>query len=571
MQDSSVFPDFQVDEETLLEESTPQDSSVVPEFKREEETTGEDLPVILGSSVEDEEPLVDESVFEAGSEQPRIPIYKSIPLKAGLAGVVALFLLIPTLLLLSGNLLGSNTVDTSTSESTAVEQDETEEQIALRQSEAENANLRKQLALQTQGFTAAELDEEVALEQSETAQTTAQRPNSPPVTSSPTSIRSTPPPPPRPVASRPVAPPPSRRVAPPPLPRPVVPTRATIAPPRSVAATPIDVSELSNNGNYGSLPQLDAQPFAEASDSSSAPSIFEEGQIATAAARTIPIAISSEKAVAALPASGKAASSETTRPLPKAAQDTYPTFVSNSPNSTGIELAASYEEERALILGEEISPTETTAIPSTISPGSSVQGVLSQPISWTTGMDSVRGVLTLTEPLISNGYEILPQGTQIIVAVVAFSESGAVELQPTAIVLSEAPTLNLSIPLDAIQILAADGGYPLAEIENGSERALRRIDRQQAVLGAISSAGAFINRPNSESGFFGAGGSSYSRDYGDGGSVLAAIGGGAADAILSARSERLAAQGARIADRPYIWTLPEGTGVQIFFSQEVQL
>lgn len=542
-------------------------------FVSDEATTAQDIKTIIKAPPEDADaPLVEDDFF--ATEPSKTPIYKSIPLKASLAAVVAMIILIPFIGLFSGNLMGDSSPESTTIEAADADVEETEEEAALRRTEEENADLKRQLALQTQSFTASEMDEAAALEQSD-ARTTTQRSANPPTTprpatSSPTSIRTVPPsPPPRQVAARPSAPPPPRRVAPSPPPRTVSQTPPVVASSRQVASVPIDVSALSNNGNYGSLPQSAAAALVAWDESGNQSAISETILVSN----TIPVSVA-QAATQTVGVLDTGTVSSTNRRLP-ATQELSLKSVENLDSQKGnqstVELAASYEEERALILGDEVPVEGVPVAPLTIAPGSSVQAQLSQPISWTADMDSVKGALTLTSPLISGGYEILPQGTQIIVAVTNFSESGAVELQPTAIVLSEASTLDLSIPLEAIQILAADGGYPLAEIENGSERALRQIDRQQAVLGAISGASAFINRPDSESGFFGAGGSSYNRDYGDGGSVLAAIGGGAADAILSARSERLAAQGARIAARPYIWTLPEGTGVQIFFSQEVQL
>lgn len=551
----------------MLDSTNPNDF----EHKTDDETTGEDIQAILDSPVDTEEPLVDDGVFEADAAQSKVPIYKSIPLKAGLAGVVAFFLLIPTLILFSGNLISANK-DTTSTEASIAEPEETEEAIALRESEQTNANLRRQLALQNQGFTAAEMDKEAEVSQSQEAaqdETTpvAQRPTPTaarpaPVTSSPTSIRTMPPPPPRRVATRPPAP--IRQATPLPA-RTIIPSPS--APSRSSGLTHLNTADLSNNGNYGTLPAVET-----ASVSFSSTGEPFTASAATLVSRTIPISVAQTKETSA---------SQSSRPTKRRRQRRLPATQERSLQESDIsgadsqpaavEVAASYEEERALILGDTAPVESPPALPLTIAPGSLAQGQLSQPISWTRDMSSIKGALTLTDPLMSSGYEVLPAGTEIIVEVANFSESGAVELRPTAIVLSQASTLDLSIPLDAIQILAADGGYPIAQIENGSEQALRRLDRQQAVLGALSGAARFINRPDSESGFFGAGGSTYNRDYGDGGSVIAAIGGGAADEILDSRSQRLAAQSARIAQRPYIWTLPTGTDVQLFISQEVRL
>lgn len=538
-------------------------------FVYDADTKEEDLPGILGSSIDEDAPLVDAGTFDEQTDQPKTPIYKSIPLKAGLAGFVMLFVVLPMLGLFSGNLISSNSDGASTG-STIDEPVETEEEAARRELEEDNANLRRQLALQNQEFTAADMEAEAASVEGNAALSTSSPSNIRTTQPAPARVATAPssrpappaPPPPRPVVTRSVSPP--RRVAPPSPLRAVEPSRPAITS-RPPAPVVVSASDLSNNGNYGSLPQT----AVDSADSGSRQNDQFFSAEATLVSSTIPVSVATKATSAS---SEPVRSSKRQQRLPATQERNLQVSISDKDSHpAAIEVAASYEEERALILGGVAPTVESTARPVTIAPGSLAQGELSQPISWTSDMSSVRGALTLTAPLMSDGYEVLPAGTQFIVEVANFSESGAVELRPTAIVLSQESGLDLSIPLDAIQILAADGGYPIAQVEDGSEQALRRIDRQQAVLGALSGAARFINRPNSESGFLGAGGSTYNRDYGEGGSVIAAIGGGAADEILNARSQRLAAQGARIAERPYIWTLPAGAGVQIFIAQEVQL
>ena len=574
----------------------PQDSSTLIEqkiAKNDEEMTAGDIQDLVGSPVDVEAPLlIDDGVFE--QKQPAVPIYKNISLKTALAAFASLFIILPLLALFATSLFKGESAEQieNSAASTETVVEETEEEKALRESEEQNANLKRQLALQQQGFTAADIEGDPST--IGTTDSTATRP--PGTVSNPDDIQTArpvaaappPPPPSAPAAARP-APPPRRIAAPPPPPRPqprapISASRIPVATPVSTArSVPISLAELAEKGSYGSLPQTGAQPFSETQSAGENVSSIRVDRTAVATASTIPIAVNSTKIVAAIPTSKEEQLIERTRPLPKAVQGSflidqsqpiYQPLGSSSSDQPVTGLASSYEEERTLILGSEAVPTVSSGLPSTISPGSVAMGQLSQPISWTPDMDAIKGTVTLTSPLMSAGYEVLPVGTEIIVEVAAYSESGAVELRPTAIVLSQASTLDLTIPLDAVQILASDGGYPIAQIENGSEAALRRIDRQQAFLGALSGAGQFISRPESESGFIGAGGSSYNRDYGDSGSIVSAAGaifGGAADAVLNARSQRLAAQAEVIAERPYIWTLPSDTEVQLFFSQEVQL
>lgn len=584
--------------------------------KSSEETTTGDLRTLMGSPVDIEEPLlVDDGVFDA--EQPSVPIYKSISLKTGLAAVASLFIILPILVLFAGSVMSDSSKDktTASTRSKDIEVEETEEEKALRESEEQNATLKRQLALQQQDFAAAELEEQPQLGE---AALDAESPTTLETVSNPADIQASRPIPaatPPQVVSRPVP----RAVpttslpaptAPLPAPRPrsqprpyVAPIQSTPTATTSVATTPtrvvtVDLSELSNNGSYGSLPQSNTDMFTETPNNvaMSLPTTdVGIGGSVVARASTIPVTINPVKAIEAIATSNAVKEQQPekgkTRPLPQVMQDfskqsapisnsylasnptqsTYQTLLANQTETPVVELAASYEEERALILGDVSPPLEIDRTPAIIPPGTIAEGQLSQAITWTSDMTSIRGMITLSSPLMSSGYEVLPAGTDIMVEVARVSESGAVELRPTAIVLSQESPLQLAISPDAVQILASDGGYPIAHIKNGSEAALRRIDRQQAFLGALSGAGQFINRPDSESGFLGAGGSSYNRDYGDGGSVWAAIVGGAADEVLNGRSQRLAAQAALIAERPPIWSLPSGMEVQIFVSQEVQL
>ena len=548
----------------------PQDSAALLN-KTDTETTGDDIKEIVGSPVDVEEPLVAEDAFEA--QQSKAPIHKSIPLKFIIAGVASLLVLGPALWLFSGNLLSDDNTETTTDSSAVVETEETEEEKALRESELDNANLRRQLALQNQGFTAAELDQEAvqARQTSPTATpsstTTAAR-SAPSAVSSPANIQTSRPAP-QPVVSRPSAAPPVRTALRSPVSAPA-PIAQIRTPAISRPSPPIDVAQLASNGSYGSLPQSQSAPF-DADDSAAASSSVPQAITVAARTSTIPVSTKRSGSTAPVKSIEQTPENASKRPLPTVMQDFDSAAVSASSSSAEqpVELAASYEEESALIMGD--TPAAEAALPQTIFAGSAAQGQINQPVSWAADMPSLQGSLLLTSPLVGGGYEVLPVGTEIIVEITSLSSSGAVKLTPTSIVLPDASSLHLSIPVEAVQVLSSDGGYPIAQIEDSSDAVLRRIDRQQAFLGAISGAGGFINRPNSESGFFGAGGSSYTRDYGDGGSVIAAVLQGAADEVLRGRAERLAAQADVLAARPVIWTLPAGTGVQVFINQEVVL
>ena len=129
---------------------------------------------------------------------------------------------------------------------------------------------------------------------------------------------------------------------------------------------------------------------------------------------------------------------------------------------------------------------------------------------------------------------------------------------------------EVSIPAGALEILAVDGGYPVARAEQSSERQLQAIDRQQALLGAMGAAGDYLNRPERETSVIGLGGSSSSREYGSG-SLWGSLLSGAANEMLRSRSNRLDTEADKVMDRPTIWSIESGRQLQLFVTQEITL
>jgi hypothetical protein len=142
-------------------------------LKSSDETTDSDLRTLLNAPEDDELSLVDDGVFE--ERQPERPIYKSIPLKAGVAAVAALVMLLPVMALFSGNLLSGSA--TKKSIQTADSTGESDEEKARREAATENADLKRKLALQSQAFTATELDQ--ATQSSGASQASQARANQP--------------------------------------------------------------------------------------------------------------------------------------------------------------------------------------------------------------------------------------------------------------------------------------------------------------------------------------------------------------------------------------------------------
>jgi hypothetical protein len=540
-------------------------------LKSSDETTGSDLRVLLNAPKEDETPLVDAGVFE--KKQPERPIYKSIPLKAGVAAVVALVMLLPVMGLFSGNLLSGSS--TKKSIQTADNGAESDEEKARREAATENADLKRQLALQSQAFTATELDKAATARPSgqnqsqarSTPQTTTRssatvRPSNQayPVSAvaprSPTATTQR-----APIVARPAIAPVQRSPVAPPAPTP----RFT-----QPSQEAVDLAAISEAGNYGQLPSR-----SRSADSLSTLVAASANSSPFGSSDTIPISLRNSSA--AIPQAVEV-SDRKSRQMPKVMEDRAPSQDADSVAPLteadlpiALENGDAYESERNLIMGDTTADDAQANTPLSLLPGSSALVEVTNALTWASDLPRAQGSITLSSPLVSNGFEVLPAGTEMIVQIESLSESGAIALKPVAIVLpGDSEITALNIPAEAMSILTVEGGYPVARAEDSSERQLRNIDRQQAMLGAMSGAGEFLTRPESETSVVGIGGSSFSRNYGSG-SILGSILSGAANQMLQSRSNRLDEEADQLADRPTIWSIEQGRQLQLFITQEIQL
>lgn len=534
-------------------------------LKSSDETTNGDLRTLLDAPQEDEKPLVDAGVFE--EHQPERPIYKSIPLKAGVAAVVALVALLPVMGLFSGNFLsGSSTSKNTQTADNSVESDEAK---AQREAATENADLKRKLALQSQAFTAEELDAAAARppgqNQAAQARATPQATTGSSATARPPTqaypVSAVAPRTPTPTAQR--APITASRQAITPI-APPAPT-ARFTQPRQEA---VDLAEISEAGNYGQLPSRSIASNAEGQATLVAASADSSP---FASSGTIPISVSHSSTAAPQIVE---VSDRKSRHMPKVMEDTAPAQDADSSTeedqAIAFDTSDTYESERNLIMGDSIAD-ETPVMPLSLLPGSSALVEVTNALTWASDLPRAQGSISLSRPLVSDGVEVLPAGTEMIVQIESLSESGAVSLKSVAIVLpGDSEMTALNIPTEAISILAVEGGYPVARAEDSSERQLRNIDRQQAMLGAMGGAGEFLTRPESETSVVGLGGSSFSRNYGSG-SIFGSILSGAANQMLQSRSNRLEEEADQLTERPTIWSIEQGRQLQLFITQEIQL
>ena len=541
--------------------------------KSSEDVTGEDVRALLNAPPEEDRPLVEPGIFD--EKQPAQPIYKSIPLKFALAGAAALVVMVPAMRLFSGNLLsGSNPTKVNSTE----DSDETEEEAAQRLVAEENANLKRELALQNQSFTAQEIEDAAATEGTTQTKSTSTQPvaSRPPASPQPAPVS-------RPVAAVASRPAPVRSAPA----RPVAPARveprATSIAEESIQPS-VNLAEIAAAGNYGQLPSRPMPAAAAAPITAPVVSDTNIPRFVTVADResslssgSIPVSVRSQQ----LPTTARATTEDletTGRPLPMVMNDIALTTSAVSEQlepapqeEIALDDADTYEAQRDLIMQETERLRSASTLPSLLLPGSTAELEVTTAVTWASDLPRALGSVTLVSPLSSNGAEVMPEGTELIVQIGEMSASGAVVLDVVAMVLpGSSEVAEIDIPAGALEVLAVDGGYPVARAEQSSEQQLQAIDRQQALLGAMGAAGDYLNRPQRETNVFGLGGSSSSREYGSG-SLWGSLLSGAANEMLRSRSNRLDAEADRLMARPTIWSIESGRQLQLFVNQEVAL
>ena len=489
----------------------------------------------------------------------------------------------------SGNLLsGKSAEEVESVESVATV--ETEEETAQRLLVEENTDLKRKLALQNQSFTAQQIEdaegaETVASEQNAQTQT-ASIPSSPPARQAPRpaapvtrpAVAPRPPVPARTAA--PVRPTPAPRAVAPARPAPTPVVRASARPP---VPEPMNLAQIAAAGNYGEMPSApmasSAAILQPVSTTSRIPTGITVANRTTQALRSgsVPVSLRRQQ----IPAASGATStvSETVeRPRPMVMRDLSVSNIQASniqtvtqPSMLVAQASDTYEAQRSLIMGESALLDDVRSMPSSILPGSTADLEVVTAVTWASDLPKALGTLMLTSSLISDGVEVMPEGTELIVQIGDLSASGAVSLDVVAMVLpgsTEATEINISA--GAVSILAAAGGYPVARAEQSSEQQLQAIDRQQALLSAIGSVGDYLNRPERETNVIGLGGSSSSREYGSG-SLIGSLLSGAANGMLRSRAARLNAEADKLIDRPTIWSIESGRQLQLFVTQEISL
>lgn len=383
---------------------------------------------------------------------------------------------------------------------------------------------------------------------------------------------------PRPVAvARPAATPTPR-----PTPTPRAITTAAISPAVAASSLQPNVVEadvdpyqeqqrLTAAGSYG---QVTTTAVANGSSEVSTEIITTEAETPDA----IPVLVSNALADKQSETTSSNEVTDSYRPLPKAmeAADAHYQEVSyeSIPEAISIESlevpteVTSYEQGVEFIMRN--SEAATSSQETIILPGSSAAGQVIAPVAVAQGIQSTVGAIELTTDLVSNSGVIMPAGTQLTVELSGMSNSGMMQLIATAIVLPRSGYEHMQIPPEAISIQGANGQVLMAKDIFGADSELRRLERNQALLGALSTVGSILNRPSGSISTVTVGGASSSTTY-DSPNLLGAVLEGGANTLIAQRTAQNQQRAAELQQRPSVWVLEQGTPIEVFINQPIAI
>lgn len=205
-----------------------------------------------------------------------------------------------------------------------------------------------------------------------------------------------------------------------------------------------------------------------------------------------------------------------------------------------------------------------------ISAGTTAKALLVTPFAWDQTETTLGEHFTviLADPLLTaDGTVAMPAKTQLLVKARSLSESGLVRLVAVAaIIQQDGQQYEVALSENAIGIRGLEGKPLIAQKLSNKKREIGRRDATRFALGAIGRATGLINRPRSESVVSNRDSFSSSIQNRDP-NLLAGILEGGTDAILDDLDERNAEAIAAIEQRPDVFFLKAGTGVEVFVNE----
>ncbi len=182
-----------------------------------------------------------------------------------------------------------------------------------------------------------------------------------------------------------------------------------------------------------------------------------------------------------------------------------------------------------------------------------------------------RFIAQLTEPMTSsNGWELLPTGTQIIMTCESVQENGMVEMNALAI-LQEGT--EYPIKEGAISIRGEEGQPLIAQSWNNHRGEIAKRDRTLFIIGALSKVGEILNEPESQSSVVTNGGTSQTSSTvtSSNPDILGAILEGGFEPLTDQVAARNEQQLDALLNQETIGYIPAKAQLQIFVNQSFSL
>lgn len=174
-----------------------------------------------------------------------------------------------------------------------------------------------------------------------------------------------------------------------------------------------------------------------------------------------------------------------------------------SPSSTApVQLAQNSWDEQLYRSDEQAILSGAQRYSHTIAAGAAVRGELVTPVIWAPDLPAEeqpqRFAMRIDEPLVdASGMEVFPAGTQLMLVSGGMTDSGFMDL---SVVGAIPPGRNQSgfVPLPGgVLTVTDDDGEPLVAEEISNVRGqVARLDRNLAMMGALSGLGEFVTRPD---------------------------------------------------------------------------
>lgn len=203
--------------------------------------------------------------------------------------------------------------------------------------------------------------------------------------------------------------------------------------------------------------------------------------------------------------------------------------------------------------------------------GTKANGKLTTPIAWTGRLENPQQnfLIELKEPLKSaNDTVAIAKGTYLVAKVISATEAGLLQMSVSSMLVNEnGQTSEKPVPQGALLILGK-GGRPLkatAERPGSGGSNLGTV-----ILSGISSATGLINQPSSQS-IINSGGGYQSTITNGNPNYLAGFGQGAAQALLQQAQNRNQQAVRYRESEPTVFSLNQGSSVQVFVNQSVSL